>query len=65
MTCRYITTLDRPCGRTCTGGLCDFHHTLSQLDSVPLEYVGLFAWTNHPILERVRLRLAYELETSK
>lgn len=31
-TCRYITSLDRECGRETSGRYCDFHWLLAQLD---------------------------------
>lgn len=57
MTCPYITSLDRECGRESASGFCEFHAYLDQLDHLYLEDLLDATWSSTPVLDRVRTRL--------
>lgn len=57
MTCPYITSLDRECGRESASGFCEFHGYLEQLDHLYLEDLLDATWSSTPVLDRVRTRL--------
>lgn len=58
MTCPYITTLERACGRASVQGeFCQFHGWLHQLDNMTLEDLAETTWSDIPELNKIRLRL--------
>lgn len=57
MTCAYINSLDRECGRESASGFCEFHAALDQLDHMFLHELQYSTWSSTPVLDRIRTRL--------
>jgi hypothetical protein len=62
VSCRYVTSLDKPCGRsTINTGYCVLHDVLSRLDRMNLRELAETTWTPNPVLDQVRLTIAKHL----
>lgn len=58
MTCPYINTLERECGREMTiGGYCDTHFVCVQLDHLPFDMTITVPLSVRPTIDRILSRL--------
>lgn len=64
VTCVYVTSLGKPCGRlVIRTGYCALHDVLNRLDRMNLRELAETTWTPNPMLDRVRLTIVKQLET--
>jgi hypothetical protein len=70
ISCPYVTTLDKPCGRPTTPmqytfgvEYCALHSVLNRLDRINLRELAGTTWSRTPMLNQVRLTILKQLET--